>query len=129
MMSDQSDNIRASKTIVFYDHSCNMCVGLTGWISKLDDKKQFELVPYQDAVYLRQYPQLDPLKMEKQIHVITEKKKILAGADAMLEIWRKIGHFTSPLAYLLRIPPFIWLARPLYNLIAKYRKDIFPNRF
>ena len=118
-----------AKTIVFYDQSCNMCIGVTGWLSKIDHKQQFKLVPYQDSEYLKKYPQLELKQLEKQIHVITEKGKALKGADAMLEIWRKTAHFTSPLAYLLRLPPFIWIARPIYNLVAKHRKDIYPNRF
>ena len=111
-----------AKTIVFYDQSCNVCAGVTGWLSKIDHKQQ-------DSEYLKKHPQLELKQLEKQIHVITEKGKVLKGAEAMLEIWRKTAHFTSPLAYLLRLPPFIWIARPIYNLVAKHRKDIYPNRF
>lgn len=116
------------RTIVFFDNTCSMCVGVTGWLSRIDHKKQFELIPYQDSEYLKHYPQLSPENLEKQIHVITSKGKILKGADAMMEIWKETGHFTSFLAHVFKVPPFIWIARPLYNLIAKYRRELYPNR-
>jgi predicted DCC family thiol-disulfide oxidoreductase YuxK len=117
-----------NKTIVFYDHSCPMCVGVTGWLHRIDHNKRFELVPYQDTEFLRNYPTLSPDRLEKQIHVVTADGDILRGADAMMEIWRKTGHPSSFLANIFRLAPFIWLARPLYNLVAKYRRNIYPNR-
>jgi len=116
------------RTLVFYDGGCRMCVGLSGWIYHLDQKKQFELRPYQDSDLVKQFPELKPDQLEKHIHVIADDGRILRGADAMMEIWLKLRHFTSPLAYILKIPPFIWLARAVYNLIAMYRKDFYPNR-
>jgi predicted DCC family thiol-disulfide oxidoreductase YuxK len=117
-----------NKTVVFYDQSCSMCVGVTGWLSRIDHKNQFDLVPYQNAENLKNYPQLSLEKLQKQIHVITSNGKVLKGADAMMEIWKKTGHISSFLAYIFQFPPFIWVARPLYNLVAKYRRDLYPNR-
>jgi len=105
-----------------------MCIGVTGWLSRIDHKKQFELVPYQDTQFLSKYPDLRPESLAKQIHVITKEGSILKGADAMLEIWRQTGHYSAFLAKIFNLPPFIWLARPLYNLIAKYRRSFYPNR-
>jgi predicted DCC family thiol-disulfide oxidoreductase YuxK len=116
------------KTIVFYDHSCSMCVGVTGWLHRIDHKQQFQLVPYQDTAFLSNYPQLKADSLAKQIHVISPAGIILKGADAMIEIWRQIGHPTSFLASIFRLPPFIWIARPIYNLVARYRRNIYPNR-
>jgi predicted DCC family thiol-disulfide oxidoreductase YuxK len=117
-----------NKTIVFYDNGCSMCVGVTGWLSRIDHHKHFELVPYQDTSYLEKYPQLNPQNLAKQIHVVTEKGIVLKGADAMMEIWKKTGHPTGALASVFRLPPFIWIARPVYNLVARYRRSIYPNR-
>lgn len=114
-----------NETIVFYDKSCPLCIGVTGWLSKIDSKKQFRLEPYQESEVLRNYPQIAPADCEKQIHIITENGKVMRGADAMFEIWLKTDHWSSFLAYIFRVPPFIWLARPLYRLIAKYRKNIY----
>ncbi len=114
-----------NKTIVFYDGSCSMCIGVTGWLSKIDHKKQFQLEPYQHSELLKDYPQIDPANCEKEIHVINEHGEVLHGADAMMEIWRKTGHWTSFLGSIFRFAPFIWIARPLYRLIAKYRKSIY----
>jgi len=111
-------------TIVFYDHSCSMCVGVTGWLSKIDHKKQFKLEPYQHSEILKNYPQIDPADCEKQIYIITDRGKVMRGADAMLEIWRKTGHWSSFIPSILRNPPFIWLARPIYRFIARHRKSI-----
>ncbi|MBC8051504.1 MAG: DUF393 domain-containing protein [Sphingobacteriaceae bacterium] len=116
------------KTIVFYDHACPMCVGVTGWLSKIDHKNQFELVPYQDSEYLKNYPQLSASALEKEIHVISAKGQVLKGADAMMEIWRKTQHPSSFVASVLRLAPFIWIARPVYKLVAKYRRGLYPNR-
>lgn len=110
------------KTIVFYDQSCRMCVGVTGWLTRIDGKKQFQLEPYQDSPYLNDYPQLKAADLEKKIHLITDKGKILTGADAMMEIWIKTGHWTRFAAYVYRLPPFIWVARILYLIVAKFRR-------
>jgi predicted DCC family thiol-disulfide oxidoreductase YuxK len=111
-----------NKTIVFYDQKCRMCVGVTGWLSRIDGKRQFQLEPYQNSEFIKDYPQIKFGDFEKQIHLITENGQILRGADAMMEIWRKLDHWSSPGAYVLRIPPFIWLGRIIYNLVAKYRR-------
>jgi predicted DCC family thiol-disulfide oxidoreductase YuxK len=117
------------KTIVFYDNGCSMCVGVTGWLYKIDHHQEFELVPYQDSKYLEKYPQLSTEQLAKQIHVVKKDGRIVKGADAMMEIWRRTGHWSAFMGSVFKFPPFIWLARPLYNLVAKYRRDLFPNRF
>jgi len=99
-----------------------MCIGVTGWLSRIDGKKQFLLEPYQDSEFLKDYPQLKSADFEKQIHLITDKDRILKGADAMMEIWRKTGHWTSFAAAIIKLPPFIWIARPIYMLVAKFRR-------
>jgi predicted DCC family thiol-disulfide oxidoreductase YuxK len=114
-----------NKTIVFYDGGCSMCVGITGWISKLDGKRQFELIPYQNGDYLKAYPQINPADCEKEIHVVTRNGNVIRGADAMLEIWRTLGHPTSFFAYVFRLPPFIWIGRFIYRIVARYRKSIY----
>jgi predicted DCC family thiol-disulfide oxidoreductase YuxK len=113
------------QTIVFYDQGCPLCIGVTGWLSKLDHKQQFILEPYQQSEILKEFPQIRPADCEKQIHIINEEGKLMRGADAMFEIWRKTGHWSSFLAAILRFPPFIWLARPAYTLIARYRKNLY----
>ncbi len=117
-----------SQTVVFYDGNCRMCVGVTGWLSRIDTKKQFRLEPYQHTDLLKEYPQLNSKQLEKQIHVITENGTVLRGADAMMEIWRKTGHWSSFIAAVFKCPPFIWFTRPIYNLVARYRRSIYPNR-
>jgi predicted DCC family thiol-disulfide oxidoreductase YuxK len=113
------------QTIVFYDHDCPICIGVTGWLSKIDHKKQFLLEPYQKSEILKRYPQINPADCETQIHIITEQGDLMRGADAMLEIWRKADHWSSFMADILRLAPFIWLARPIYNLIANNRKNLY----
>lgn len=94
-------------------------------MSRLDHKKQFQLEPYQQSEILTRYAQINPADCEKQIHIVTNNGEVMRGADAMLVIWSKTGHWSSFFASIFRIPPFIWLARPLYRLIAKYRKSIY----
>ena len=113
------------QTIVFYDQSCPLCIGVTGWLSKIDHKNQFILEPYQQSEILKKFPQINPADCERQIHIINENGKVMRGAEAMIEIWRKTRHWSSFFASAFRFPPFIWLARPAYHLIARYRKNLF----
>lgn len=113
------------QTIVFYDNSCPMCIGVTGWLSQIDQNHHFRLEPYQQSQTLKNYPQIDPADCEKQIYIISQNGSIMRGADAMFEIWKRTGHWSSFLAHVLCLPPFIWLARPAYRLVAKYRKNIY----
>ncbi len=112
------------QTLVFYDGSCRMCVGVSGWLSRIDNKKQFRLEPYQNLEVLAQYPQLKPSDCEREIHIITTEGKVLKGADAVIEIWRKSEHWSTFLAQIFRLAPFIWLARPIYRLVAIIRNRI-----
>lgn len=114
-----------NETIVFYDKRCSLCIGVTGWLSKLDTKGKFRLEPYQESEMLKNYPQIVPSDCERQIYIITDKGQIMRGADAMFEIWLKSSHWSSFLACVFRLPPFIWLARPLYRLVAKYRRSFY----
>ena len=102
-----------------------MCIGITGWLSSIDHLKQFDLIPFQNSGELSKYPAINPADCEHELHLISENGKVLKGADAILEIWSKTGHWSSFMTSVFRLPPFIWLARPLYRLIAKYRKRIF----
>ncbi len=111
--------------VVFYDGSCPMCVGVSGWLSRIDGRKQFRLEPYQHSPLVKEHPEINPADFEKQIHVIMPGNRVVKGADAMLEIWKHTGHWSRFLAYIFSVPPFIWLARPVYKLVAKYRKSIY----
>ncbi len=110
------------KTIVFYDGQCPMCVGVSGWLARLDHREQFTLVPYQNTQFLANYPALSPEACAKELHLIRPDGRIQHGADAVLEIWKQTGHWSSFLARLFLLAPFIWLARPMYRLIARYRR-------
>lgn len=110
------------KTLVFYDGQCSMCVGVSGWLARLDHREQFTLVPYQQAEVLAQYPDLSPEACAKELHLISPSGSIKRGADAVLEIWKQTGHWSSFLAFVFLFPPFIWLARPVYQLIARCRR-------
>jgi hypothetical protein len=46
----------------------------------------------------------------------------MSGADAVLEIWKQSGHWSSFLAKFFLLAPFIWIARPIYKLIARNRR-------
>lgn len=117
--------LKMKQTLVFYDGSCRMCIGVSGWLSRIDGKKQFRLEPYQNADLLAQYPQINAQACEKEIHLVTENGRVLKGADAVLEIWRKTDHWLAFLAYIFRLPPFIWLARLVYKLVARFRKSVY----
>ncbi len=112
----------AKQIVVFFDDACPMCVGVSGWLSRIDGKSQFKLVPYQNAEILAQYPQLSAEACEKELHLVTAQGKVLSGADAVLEIWKKAGHWSSFFAKLFLLAPFIWLARPIYSFIARNRR-------
>ena len=119
---------KTDKLVVLYDGGCRMCVGVTGWLSRIAYKDQFLLVPYQDSDFLSQHPEIDPAQCEKEIHVIDPQGHISRGADAMLNILKASGHWSRFLVPVLQVPPFIWLGRLVYKLIARYRRDIaFPS--
>jgi len=109
--------------VVFYDGSCRICVGFTGWLRHIDGKKQFRLEPYQDNALLSQYG-LRQENLEREIHIMTSEGKIFRGADAVLEIWQHSGHWSGFAAVIFKVPPLIWLARLIYKLIARYRRSL-----
>lgn len=109
------------KTIIIYDGSCNICVGGTDWLSRMDSTGKFLLMPYQDENFLKRYPAINPNDCELYMHVITPEKKIYKGADAFAEVWMRLNGWTKIIGWLMKLPVIIHIARLLYPMIAKNR--------
>lgn len=69
-------------------------------------------------------PMTDELnaRLGREIVVWTKDKQYLGGADAVLFLLEKTG--LGWIARLLALPPFIWVGRVVYRLIAKNRLRI-----
>ena len=112
------------KTIIVYDGLCNFCQGLINSMLKIANPVYFELISchYMDSAELAH--EISQEDCNKYIHVITPDDKLYKGADAVREIWLRLDHWSKPLAYLLKLPGVIHLARVGYILVSKNRHRI-----
>lgn len=90
-------------------------------IRRRDKKREFQIVTFQNAPTPPMHPALYEA-CKTALYVVTEDGKELRGADGVLFAMQKTGF--APGWALLRLPPFVWIARLVYGYIAKNRSRV-----
>jgi predicted DCC family thiol-disulfide oxidoreductase YuxK len=125
MVASISDSDRAQGPTqrwltVLYDGDCGVCSETARALAKLDRRRALRLVPLQSALVAGQ-PSLDQLL--DSLHAVDEAGHWWVGADAMVEIARRIP-LLRPITVFARFAPGHWAAEKLYRLIANHRQTI-----
>jgi predicted DCC family thiol-disulfide oxidoreductase YuxK len=101
-----------------FDGDCNFCRKSVAWAAERDKSKSLKFQAYQMA----DIPDAMKQACEKAVHVVTAKGEILKAEQASLFILERCGW--GFIARFLRYPPFSWVARGIYYLIA-HNRDFF----
>ncbi|MBN4081557.1 DUF393 domain-containing protein [bacterium AH-315-C07] len=112
------------KSKIIYDGMCNFCQGWINWLLKVADPRDFELISCNYINSIELSHEITEEACNKYIHVITPENKMYWGADAVREIWLKVDHWSRPVAYLLKLPGIIQLARIGYDLVSRNRHKL-----
>ena len=110
-----------SKPLLIFDGDCGFCTTATNFILK-HTSTPLDAIPFQ---YIN--PQEYGLTLEQvssKVYLVVEGKNF-AGHEAFANLFKIQNNFLLKIfGNLILIPPFVWLARPGYALVAKYRQKL-----
>jgi glyoxylase-like metal-dependent hydrolase (beta-lactamase superfamily II)/predicted DCC family thiol-disulfide oxidoreductase YuxK len=105
---------------VVYDEQCEICQAFMSWLVLLDRKRLTEPVPIEPDRLARVHPTLDLERCLRELHVVDAEGRIWTGWDAAARLAR-LFPATWPIGAAGAVPPFSWLARAAYRLLAANR--------
>ena len=105
---------------VLYDGECPFCRTQMTRLRRWDKHGQLRLLATQDRLVPEEYPQLDPLALLREMHVVEDSGAVHRGGDAVLLLARRL--FPNPLVrLLLGLPLLPTLVRAGYPMVASRR--------
>lgn len=119
-------NIKDTRTVVFYDGVCNLCNGLVQFILRRDSRRKFRLIAIQSQTgkdLLKQYSLSDDAL--RTVIVLVEDR-IYIRSKAIFKILRQLGGFWRFLLIFSALP--VGFNDFIYNKIARHRYKIFGKR-
>jgi predicted DCC family thiol-disulfide oxidoreductase YuxK len=104
---------------LFYDGECSLCTGAAARFQSFLNRHGFEIVPLQTNS-ARECLGLKANEVPDEMKLLTDAGKIFGGADALMQIARRIW-WAWPLFALAQIPGAMIFARLVYRRIAANR--------
>ena len=108
------------KTQVFYDGDCPLCTVIARWYLTATGADNLEFVNIASPEFDAAAHSLDPLAVQRVIHALTPRGKVVCGLDALIAIWSELPDY-RPRARLARIPGIHFLLAAGYRLVAANR--------
>jgi predicted DCC family thiol-disulfide oxidoreductase YuxK len=109
----------AAQGRVFYDGECPLCTGAAARFAPMLRRHHFDLIPLQTP-WVRKRLGLKPDEALTEMKLLTEGGEIYGGAEALVQIARRIW-WAWPLFALAQIPGAMILFRAIYRWIAANR--------
>ncbi len=111
------------KPIVIYDDSCKMCTNFVNYIKNKSDKVngELEFLPISEIKNKSDIVKIDEQQLQKSVHLIINKQKILSQFPAIQEICHRANILQS--LYRIKSPLLLYLLNSFYKFIAKHRKN------
>jgi len=104
---------------VFYDAACEFCLRLARRAEHVLGSRGLLLEPLQTSDAAARL-KIAPTALMEQMHLLTADGRVFGGADAVVEIARRIW-WARPLAWLARVPGMRRVMRSLYARVAANR--------
>ena len=110
-----------AKPLLIFDGDCGFCTTATNFILKHTstpiDAEPFQYIEPNDyGLTLEQ--------VKAKVYLVLEGKNF-AGHEAFARLFQiQKNPLVKGFGKLILIPPFVWLARPGYALVAKYRQKL-----
>jgi predicted DCC family thiol-disulfide oxidoreductase YuxK len=108
-----------SQNLVIYDGNCELCQRLADWASK----KTSDNLKFVDSKSIKpeQY-ELSQKDFEKYVWLIKSDLEKSKGAFAIGELLKQMEYRWMILGSIILLPPFSFIARGIYWLVAKNRR-------
>ncbi|KII75629.1 thiol-disulfide oxidoreductase DCC family protein [Vibrio renipiscarius] len=117
----EGNRISPSKTIIFYDGACPLCVKeMTALRSLLGDKVTF--VNALNNQSMADYPDIEITESLRILHVLDNTGQLRLGVDANVYLWALTGK--KPWLRVLRWPIIRPIANAGYWFFARYRYQL-----
>ena len=116
--------IDPSRAVLIYDAECPMCRASALWVMRLAlSRGALEILPCRSPARAARYPQISETACLAAMQLALPDGRILAGADAVPELLRRIRGLRW-LAAFFALPGMRPLARRVYGWIARNRMRI-----
>jgi predicted DCC family thiol-disulfide oxidoreductase YuxK len=113
-----------ARAVLVYDADCPMCRASALWLMRLAlSRGELEILPCRAAVRAARFPQISDTACLTAMQLVLPDGRILAGADAVPELLRRIRGL-GWLAAVFALPGMRPLARRVYGWIARNRMRI-----
>lgn len=116
--------ISKPEEIVVYDGDCGICTALTIKISAIDRHQRLRFMPYQNPDWQTLLPGVGPEQARNAVFFRTVQGRVFAGAAAIFQIMQRLPGCWRTWGRILAFPLCIWVAEPVYRLIANHRAQI-----
>jgi predicted DCC family thiol-disulfide oxidoreductase YuxK len=112
--------VNEARAALIFDGACGFCRRAAEALRRRDPGGLIELVPLQDPAVAARWPELAPEALDRAMHLVLPGGRVLAGADALPEILRRLPRWRRT-AWVFSLPGSLFLARRAYALIARNR--------
>lgn len=103
-----------------YDGDCNFCQRSVALIRRWDRRGALRCLPFQSDAELAALPAIPRSALEQAMHLVAPDGRVFAGAAAAPETLRLMPG-GRPLAWLFGLPGVPFVARRVYQLVARNR--------
>ena len=111
-------------SIVIYDGMCGICDALRQRAVRRDRFRRLEFVPYQTADLAQLAPGLTREQASRALVIVLPDGSRHYGARAFFETMRHLPGLWHALGTAGSWPPIVWLAEPVYRMVAHHRARI-----
>ena len=114
---------RPTRDTVVYDGRCRFCRGQVGLLRRLDVRGSLRFVSLHDDETRREFPELPPAELERQMYVVDTGGRARGGAEAVRYLTRRLP-LLWPLALPLHVPGSLPVWQAAYRFVAWHRYGI-----
>jgi len=111
---------RPAAITVLYDGQCRFCRGQIALLRRCDVGRQLRFLSVHDPLASREFAELDPQALMREMHVVDTSGRVRAGAESVRFLARRLP-LLWPLALPLHVPGSLPLWNWLYGLVARNR--------
>lgn len=120
----KTDNVtEPARPVIIYDGECNFCISGIRRIRDRDKTDQFLYTPKQTQDLHALYPQLLEIESNAGMRLIDHAGRVHCGADAVYQIYRRIGKFRY-ITWIYPVPVIKTLLKGIYLIISKNRSRL-----
>jgi predicted DCC family thiol-disulfide oxidoreductase YuxK len=112
-----------ARDTVLYDGRCRFCRSQIAVLRGLDLSGRLAFTSLHDPSVPRDFPELAPEDLHRQMYVVDSRGLARGGADAVRYLSRRLV-LLWPLALLLHVPGTMPIWQSLYAFVARHRLKI-----